>query len=383
MTRVSTGIGCVWAIGLFCVFSGNAAAQPPSGSPPQSATAEARLRAVADAYQKLTAYADRGELVLAYRQGNTPQSIRDEVPLRYVRSERVLWDATVTSIAADRAGVTVVNADLTSPFTAFVARDFLGRPQPPPPTRVTVTPQPPDEILTQLLQLAGPTLLETLATLMSSPDAASLIRTRFSSLQDEPDRMLDGRPAWVVVMQPRVQAAPVAIWIDPATKLVRRVDMILPRDPTARDDDLGDATLSWSSGSIVTDPDKVMAELEVATRDRLAQTVERSAPVLAWRNPPVPSKSLPPVPSKTLPIPSPVPPAPQAPAKAAPVSVVPNSRDDRGGGLPVIAVSLLIVQPSGQTAAPNYVTRRGSLFRIFYCRLYPQDCGNPVPGSSS
>ena len=259
------------------------------------------------------------------------------------------WDATVTSIAADRAGVTVVNADLTSPFTAFVARDFLGRPQPPPPTRVTVTPQPPDEILTQLLQLAGPTLLETLATLMSSPDAASLIRTRFSSLQDKPDRMLDGRPAWVVVMQPRVQAAPVAIWIDPATKLVRRVEMILPRDPTARDDDLGDATLSWSSGSVVTDPDKVMAELEAATRDRLAQTVERSAPVRAAESAGAfeePAAGTIKDPAHTFASTA----CANSAAKAVPVSVVPNSRDDRDGGLPVIAVSLLIVQPSGQTA---------------------------------
>src|SRR5271157_2114210 len=128
--------GQVAVASLFWVLTGVVvAAQEPTRASGESA-AEGRLNEVAAAYQKLVAYADQGELVLSYRQGDTPRSIRLAVPLRYVRSERMLWDAMFTGIAADREWVTVVNPNLTLPFDGLVATDFLGRPEPPPSTKV-------------------------------------------------------------------------------------------------------------------------------------------------------------------------------------------------------------------------------------------------------
>ncbi len=354
-------------------------------------TPEQRLNAVSAAYRGLEAYGDQGELVMNYSRAAARHTIRVPVPLWYVRAERIVWDATVTGVVADKERVTVVNNALTSPFYAFIAEEFLGNPQPPPLTRSVSTVRPPDEQLAQLLQLAGPTLLEVLATLVCERHGVERLRERSKSVVAEPDQILDGRRAQVVVLQPRNQAPPIRLWIDPATTLLRRMEFSLPRQ-TGHDateaiegDDLGDASIIWTAGLIVTDREQVSSGMDIAERNRLAQTMDTSVPVYGRTPvPPVPSKALPPVPSKSLPTP------PIAPSKTAPTAqpsfpplpelIAETSAADAASRLHLVAVSFIFVQPSGQSAAPVYVQTPSSLFQKLLRRAFPPE--RPRPPSS-
>ncbi|WP_165250459.1 hypothetical protein [Paludisphaera soli] len=363
------GSSLIAALTLVLAWNPPATAEEPS--------AEARLGEVVAAYRGLAAYADRGAVTLDYRRGGEPATLGVEVPLRFVRSDRMLWDAKgVTAIAAGPGGKTAVNPFLASPFSPFVADGFLGRRDPGPIAEMRTTPTPPDVRQVELLQLAGPILLETLATLMVEPEALERVRDRSQGLRCEPDRDLDGRPAWIVAMQPMVQAPVVRIWIDPESKLIRRMDMTLPKEPSEPEDDpLGDAVAAWSSGPVATDRDAVLAELDAATADLLART----APVEPFPppTPPVPTKALPGAPFPVAPSKSaPAAQAPVAPSKAAPTGFAPAP----GEAAPMVAVSLLVVAPAPQ-AAPAFVSSQSSMFRRLYCRIYPQNCRPASPPS--
>jgi len=79
----------------------NVNAQVFDTDPVDGAPAQARLEAVAQACQKLNAYADEGVLKLSYQKGATALTISADVPLRFLRSERMVWGTAVTGMAAD------------------------------------------------------------------------------------------------------------------------------------------------------------------------------------------------------------------------------------------------------------------------------------------
>src|SRR4051794_20432694 len=91
---------------LWMAMGAVAVAQPPGPAPAPEASAAAaavgRLEQVAGAYRRLGAYDDRGEVVMSYRQGDAPRSIRLPVSLGYVRPDRLLWDAKVTCLVGNR-----------------------------------------------------------------------------------------------------------------------------------------------------------------------------------------------------------------------------------------------------------------------------------------
>ena len=377
MATAQVWAGRVLAAGLILGLSRMAAAQGPETAA-RSTAADGKLKEVAAAYQKLSAYADRGELVLTYHLNGKETSFRLPVPLRFVRSEGMFWDATETGIAADRTQVTFVRpaqpANLPSipPFFFYVGAEFLGRTdallrfQ----TRLRLGTADPERY--QLLVMGGPRLLEVLATLMLYADGARRITAIYESVWDEPDRVIDGNPAQVVVMQRLRDEPPFRAFIDPGTKLLRRLEMPLPKGDDEKGDDLGDATLSWSSGDVVTERDRVKQELEPAKRAFLARTVDALPPIAPQAPPPVvTSNSLPPVPSKVMPSPQ-VEPAPQAPAKAAPGSMLnPGLLNDPDGAVPLVAMSLLFVQGSQQTPVPNELVSSDSILHRLLCRIIP------------
>ena len=136
--------------------------------------------------------------------------------------------------------------------------------------------------------------------------------------------------------------------------------------------DLGNAILSWDSGMIATDVDKVRPELELTMARLVAQTVDQR-PAIEEAPPLEPPAPEPPGTEPRVVITPPIG-APQAPSKATPAApgVRPAALDAPADRLPIVAVSLLLPQPSGQ--APAHKTPRSSLFRIIYCRLYPDEC---------
>jgi hypothetical protein len=379
------------AVMLWMSLGSGAFAQIQLTAPQPESLPETRLRQVAEAYQKLTAYSDHGKLQLSYTQSGATGYIKLPVPLSFVRSESLAWDANVTGLLADAGSVTLVNPQLAcSPFTTLVASDFLGLVNPAP-VQNRWTAAPVDMDYAQLLGLGGPTLLEVLETLMTRADAAGVIRQRSKLLRSWPQQFLhEGRTWWVVEIQPLRKQPSIFVWIEPGTSLVRWMNMPL-RPAAGEAGGVGGATLQWMSGSIDVDLVRVR-EAVAATRQRLLSA----------------SQEAPPVPAPPVAVPPPVPPGeavppgdvahipgggvPQAPSKTAPPAaglvppgsgetppfigeLPPTALQDPAGALPYVAVSLIIQVPTGQM--PPALTPQNSLFRIIICRIFPQSCQPP------
>ncbi len=360
----------------------------------QESLPEIRLRAVAEAYQKLAAYSDHGRLHLIYNQLGAPGDLTLPVPLSFVRSESLAWDAMVTGLFADRESVTLVNPQLACPpFTALVASDFLGRVEPPVPIRNRWKVALADAHQAKLLGLGGPTLLVILETLMTRRDAAVVLRQQSRQMRSWPYQFLhEGRRWWVVEIRLLAQEPPINVWIDPDTNLVEWISMPL-RPANGEDGTVGDATLQWESRRIDIDVDRVREALGTMTRRLRAGTQnfpQLPAPPVAVPAPvPVPGEAVPPAPKPGV--------IPQAPSKVYPAStgVVPPATGDipatalrdPAGALPYVAVSL-VVQPTPQTPGPMFYqpSQPGRslidrLLEFIICRIRPQDC-LPMPAST-
>ncbi len=376
MRRDSMGLGGVGAAALMWMALGSGVdAQVPVAAP-QSSAGETRLKEVAAAYRKIDAYADQGLLKLTYSQRGVPHEVTARVPLRFVRSERMVWDATVTGMAVDKERLTLVNQNTSQPFSPLIASDFVG------PVPVETQPaialrslaKPPDPEQMAIVQVGGPQLLVYLATLMTAPDAptriaqqSSWIRTYQSVFNDRLWRVVDIQPRGQAPLGVEAgdQGPPVGIWIDPDTNLVQWMVMELERDAEEKDD-VGDIRLWWSSGAIVTSADRVRLETEATTK----QLLDRSRDLLPKVVGPV---SMPPAavdqgiaPGQVPELPKAV---PQAPGKLAPPSAqpAPAMLDAPNDFRRVVPISRLIQTASGQ--APLALTPSDALLDRLLRRL--------------
>jgi hypothetical protein len=385
------------AVLLWTALGSGVSAQVPA-APPMETLPMMRLRRVADAYQRLAAYSDHGHLDLTYTHGGVAGTLALPVPLTFVRSESMAWDAPVTGLLANQTSVTLVNPQFTcSPFTALMASDFLGPPDPSARVFSRWTKQPPTFEQTQVFCMAGPTLLEILETLMTRADAARIILSRSRLIRlfrSEP--LHDNRAWWVVEIAPLQQEPSCYVWINPVTELVGWITM--PTDPVSGEDgSVGDAKLEWQSGAIETDLELVRDTLATKRRQVWSETVDKIEPRPATPPAVLPDAVRPaPAPGPITSVPGGIPTAPgkRYPGSASGVSpglglLVPSANDmpraslgDPAETLPLVAVSLIFQYGSPQSAGPNYSVTRRSLLEILYCRFRPQDCPKSSPAAA-
>jgi hypothetical protein len=367
----------VLAVVLWWTLPVAALGQEPADPPPDM-LAKQRLNAVARAYKQLGAYADHGRLELVYSEGGVQRELKLPVPLRFIRSERMVWDATVTGVMADAEAVSHLNPQYAcTPIIPLTAEDYLKPADPPVELRKRWMRGEADPDQLRLLGLGGPTVLEILATLMTHGDATNVIVRESRQVRSWPHQFHheDGN-WWVVEIQPKRQEPLVNIWIDPETDLVRWIN--IPLHPgEAEVGGLEGATLQWASWAIETDPDKVRQALEASSSRLLAQSTDMppafraSPPILVYLPP---AEAAPPLPPWAISR------APVAQSKASPPSapstpeVPPQASGKPTDAIPYIAVSLIRAQGTPQTALTDGVKPSKPWWRALMCYLYRKDC---------
>ena len=199
-----------------------AEAQVEVGAPERAAAARARLTEVATAYQKLDAYADHGALELTFVKAGATRAVRAGVALGFIRSERMVWDATVTGMAADGKRVTIVNENTAQPFNPFVATGFLNALEIQPVAKFKWTARPPDPDQVGAIGDGRAYPVEDPGDVVSRTHKLIEQQSRWVRTWPKTNtHFANGRHWWVVQIQPYSQAPSIAAG---STELQRALD---------------------------------------------------------------------------------------------------------------------------------------------------------------
>lgn len=234
------------AAGLMLAWTLAAAAQdpqPPADGPrekPSDPKAVALLGEVVKAYQALGAYSDQGKFVVDMLVGDKPQ--KQEMPLRltFARPNKLILDAGPVKLISD--GETITTA--IDPLKKYVAG--------PAPKEINIDVFREGPVGAMLFGGPSGVPMYILVNLLTSPESAQAIEKLGGSLQLEGD---DAAPAIVIA---RSEGPGLKLIVDPKTKLLTDVDMVIDPKLLEKVAQQGNAVkvakLGWTAGAVSTEP---------------------------------------------------------------------------------------------------------------------------------
>jgi hypothetical protein len=227
----------------------------PAAEP--SLDAAAPLRAVAEVYRALPAYADHGELVVTRTVHGRPERRSAVLPLEFVRPNRLVFDAGVLALWCDEKSTHLIGF---SRKRALVL---------PPATALRVDPERTTEDVIeggnalvgarrffddtsdpdQAMAAIGSLPTSIILTMLMETDPVVTLAGRAKAVRRVEDRRLDdGVVAQVVRIDSR-DGPDLLLAIDPKSHLIRRIDLAFTAD---------DATMiAWTAGAVESDPKTV------------------------------------------------------------------------------------------------------------------------------
>jgi len=221
-----------------------AKARPKPPARPADPKAQALLNDVARAYKALGSYSDEGKFVVAMTLAGKPQNQTVPLKLTFVRPNKLDLDAGPVRLTSDGKTLTTAVIPLkrytTAPSPASINLD-------------TFRQGPTGAVL-----FGGPTgaPMFVLLNLLTAPDAATALAQLGGSLQLAPDAPKAGKPAAPALLIDQPEGADFRLEIDPATKLLSRIDLQIDPKDLARSAQAGQpVTISefgWTSGAVNT-----------------------------------------------------------------------------------------------------------------------------------
>jgi thiol-disulfide isomerase/thioredoxin/outer membrane lipoprotein-sorting protein len=236
--RLATALGLMLAAGV-------ALAQDPkpptikAPAKPADPKAQALLEEVAKAYQALDGYSDQGEFVMSMTVGGKAQKQTIPLKLALVRPNKFDMDAGPVRVVSDGKTITTAVVPLKQ-FTAEAAPEKI--------TVETFRNGPLGAVL-----FGGPSgvPMYILANLLTSPEPLKAVEELGGSLQLDP---ADAKGQTLLVDQ--VDGPDLRFTIDPATKLLTDVDLVLSpkqlEQAAASGQPVKIERLGWSAGSVST-----------------------------------------------------------------------------------------------------------------------------------
>ncbi len=219
-------------------------AKPRPAAKPADPKAQALLGEVAKAYKSLGSYSDEGKFIVAMTLGGKPQNQTVPLKLTFVRPNKLDLDAGPLRLTSDGKTLT----------TSVI-----------PLKRYTMAPSPANISLDTFRQgptgavlFGGPTgaPMFVLLNLLTAPDAAAALAQLGGSLQLAPDAPKAGKPAAPALLIDQPEGADFRLEIDPATKLLSRIDLQIDPKDLARSAQAGQQVtineFGWSSGAVNT-----------------------------------------------------------------------------------------------------------------------------------
>ena len=233
------------------VLASGASAQGPEPKPagraaekPADPKARELLAEVAKAYRSLESYSDEGKFVIAMTLGGKPQ--QETVPLKiaFVRPNKL-------DLETDNVRLTSDGKTLTT--SVLPIKRYTSAPSPEKIGFETFREGPVGAVL-----FGGPTSIPmfVLTNLLTSPDAAAALGQLGGSLRLAPDDPKTGASKHPALLIDRPDGADVRLEIDPATRLLSRIDLrIDPSDleKSAKDGQaISVQQFGWTSGMVNT-----------------------------------------------------------------------------------------------------------------------------------
>ncbi len=219
------------------------AANPPGAAPAHDPDALRQLDEVARAYKALAAYADQGVFSMNMTINGKVESQSIPLHLTFARPNKLNIDAGVVRLVSDGTTLTTAVAPLKQ-YTAAAAPKTIGID--------TIGQGPAGSVL-----FGGPTSapMIILTSLLLRDDAPKTILSLGGRLKAEPDEKL-GDATFPVLLLDQATGPDVRLVIDPATKLVKTIDLIVDVKEIAKrapkELKVEISRLGWSAGDIST-----------------------------------------------------------------------------------------------------------------------------------
>ncbi|HMD62043.1 MAG TPA: hypothetical protein VKG78_11455 [Opitutaceae bacterium] len=260
-------------VSLLALLTAGANPAPAADLPPEAASV---LRAAAEAYKALPAYADRGKVVVTISAGGREERRTTAMTLEFVRPNRLVFDAGVLALVCDSRGTRLVS---------FSRKRAIALP---PASSLAVAPgaqaNPADEanrVLTaarrffddatgpdQALAAIGSVPESVVLTFLLEADPVATLAARAGAIRRGSDRQLDAGALAPVVHLNLTDGPALMLIFDPQTRLLARVEVVVPGDEGA--------SIAWTAGDVETDPARVARALE-AHAAAVAERRERAA----------------------------------------------------------------------------------------------------------
>jgi thiol-disulfide isomerase/thioredoxin len=219
-------------------------ARPRPAARPADPKAQALLNEVAKAYKALGSYSDEGKFVVAMTLAGKPQNQTVPLKLTFVRPNKLDLDAGPVRLTSDGKTLTTAVIPLkrytTAPSPAHINLD-------------TFREGPMGAVL-----FGGPAgaPMFVLLNLLTSPDSAGVLAQLGGSIQLAPDATNAGKPVSPALLIDQPEGADFRLEIDPATKLLSRIDLQVDPKDLARSAQAGQPVtikeFGWSSGAVST-----------------------------------------------------------------------------------------------------------------------------------
>jgi thiol-disulfide isomerase/thioredoxin len=219
------------------------AANPPGAAPAHDPDALRQLDEVARAYKALAAYADQGVFSMNMTINGKVESQSIPLHLTFARPNKLNLDAGVVRLVSDGTTLTTAVAPLKQ-YTAAAAPKTIGI--------ETIGQGPAGSVL-----FGGPTSapMIILTSLLLRDDAPKTILSLGGRLKAEPDEKA-GDATFPVLLLDQATGPDVRLVIDPATKLLKTIDLIVDVKEIAKrapkELKVEISRLGWSAGDIST-----------------------------------------------------------------------------------------------------------------------------------
>jgi thiol-disulfide isomerase/thioredoxin/outer membrane lipoprotein-sorting protein len=250
----------------------------PSAAAPADIEPEARavLERVAKTYQALPAYADHGSFKFSLKVNDEVQEQSTSLTLAFVRPDKLCFETDGVRLVSDGEHLVTTRAAL---------KKYMSQEAPKAITPAAVLGGPLGAMLGG--SPAAAPVLVVLEMLTGETPVESLTENA-ESVALEADRELDGKTLKsVLILQP--QGSGYRLLIDPATNLIRRLELTIPaevlKEKAPPGTTLGDPEIAWTSGEIATEPPAAETFAFNPPADYTeVKAAEAAAPAAAERN---------------------------------------------------------------------------------------------------